>query len=484
MNNNKYFDDHILWINEFEMDYPNARHESPIYDGHTHIIFSQRLVRTTLPNGREIYILMYIEDTRTMLTFVEINGHTMTKVPLDTNSYDMINIAELFYRGFDCSQLLSSLNRHIFCKPLTSYYKLIEDKPLEKDDGKYKTAAASLRKNPPNNPPNPPDNELNLKEQELYMVEKEQKELDNPKPKKESIGVFVDSEERWFLGDFTYNAIFFKSRMDVKYLPLNKNVAGHFAYNLLTEDEKIRLKSMYSINRINVNDIDVYIDGENEYLSPDLYELIFDKKVQRNEVKYIKLSVEEKKFINSYYAKNIVPMKRKLNVQEPNKLPKCINFNHVFYVRPDIAYNYHLVGLAVRLKYKDSNGEEKEGMYLDVPYEMVLKSNIIPDMNNSHEMYFPSELLIEGKKQRIYNLVTDQNGRKFFMPSRVELDELKLEPYAVKQTVIVDGFEESRWLIEITPEMESVYKVLSSKYYPVFISSSSIIERVQNNLHQ
>jgi hypothetical protein len=70
------------------------------------------------------------------------------------------------------------------------------------------------------------------------------------------------------------------------------------------------------------------------------------------------------------------------------------------------------------------------------------------------------------------------------MPSRVELDELKLEPYAVKQTVIVDGFEESRWLIEITPEMESVYKVLSSKYYPVFISSSSIIERVQNNLHQ
>ena len=94
-------DEKVFRTDEFEMDYPYFPSEERLYDGQTHRVLPQKLVKITLPNGREAYILMYAEDNRIMLTFVEINGFNMVKVPLDNASYDQIDIQGLFNQGVD-----------------------------------------------------------------------------------------------------------------------------------------------------------------------------------------------------------------------------------------------------------------------------------------------------------------------------------------------------------------------------------------------
>ena len=453
----------------YEMDYPNNPYINRLYDGRTHHIIAIRLVRVILPNSKDAYILMYFEGGRQMLTFVELRDDCLIKIPLD--SYDSINIEELYSCGFDCTELLLKVPRHIFCEPIINYTEF-----LNRDEGKqtllYATAALAQTL-PPTIPPRVPIEPEKQTELEVEIERGRNILLSSDyAPKKTNIDMYVASENLCFLGDLEYNTIFFSDRCDVLYLPLDKNVPGHHGYNLLSKEDKRRLTSVYNINRINVKSIEVQIiDGE-EFLAPNLYSLIFDKPVS---LENVQLSPEEKEYLNKYYSKQYIIHQRDITVNNGD-LPECINYNQVYYIRPDIAHKYNLEGLAVNLQCSDSNGNEIKGVYLDIPMNLLYSTEIIPDMNNNHRTYHASTLTVEGKKQQLIDVVRDQNEVRYASLSGAKLEDMNLLPYAKRYLVEEDGYEEPRWLLNISREMEFAYKLLSKNIYPIFNNSDQRIK--------
>ena len=334
------------------------------------------------------------------------------------------------------------MNRHIFCKPLTNYWNFLENE--HSHDSETET---------------------------IERVKTAAKE----KPK---IGVFVASESKWFLDSEFYNALFNENRRDISYLPLSQNTISFDGYNLLTSSQREWLIENYIIAKTIVNEIDVYVSYGNELLLSNLYCLIFNKPAPNGG--YVQLSSEEINFLNKYYEKHYIFKKREIEPQNQN-VPKCVRYDQVYYIRPDIAKEYNVEGLPVKLQFDDFEGNNFEGIYLDIPEDLLYSTYIIPDMNNAHETKDIDNLKIEGKRPQIFNVLRNQTGKSYVSLSKNVLERINLLPYAKKYSVVNGDYEDATWLLETNNEMEFVYKMLSKEIYPVFAKSSKLIEVKEYN---
>lgn len=159
-----------------------------------------------------------------------------------------------------------------------------------------------------------------------------------------------------------------------------------------------------------------------------------------------------------------------------SKLPKAINYYNTLFVAPDVAQNYNLNGYRVRLQFKDSNGNYKEGTYLDIPSDLLNRTSIKSDMNNRHEVYAIKDITIDEKKPYFINVVSDQNGKRYCILSKNELIKYGLLKYAKKCTIEDTYGIDSVWVLELTPFTEVSYKYFAKEIYPIFVNSYTIIK--------
>ena len=476
--NRNDMDPNFLRGERFQMDYPYAPNESRFYDGQTHTIMPQRLFRVTLPNGKEGYILQYIEDQGMMITLVELEGNHLVKVPLDNAGYNILNIGDLIRQGVDCSNRLEALDRRIFSKPITNIWNYLspKEKPKEEDNTEVRVAGSSA---PPPTPPTVPPIEPNIEEQPRRYKEAPDAPpvsfiVENKKTEKSKIGVFVDEENRWFIGDYLYNIIFHQDRTDVTYLPLSQHVVGFEGYTLLSEEEIKELNNNYSVFKMIINRLPILSDGENIFLDNNQYQLVFGRKTEPTEDGRKQLSAQEREFIDTYYAQSREFIMKPIQVEDS---PEAILYQSHFYVRPDVATGYGLYGVSVNLQYSDDTGNTVEKVYVDVPDHELQRSDLVKDVNQHRSVFYPSTMTIDSKRPVYLSTVTDQNDRKYHISNQHTLERIGLLDFATKKMVIVDEEvgPETKWALEVDPFSEKMYKLSSKDVYPLFVDSKEKI---------